>query len=166
MSAEQLLDVLEARSGLVCAVGAGGKKTTLYRLATLHPGRVALTSTVSIPPFPKGLEAWVVRKHTQQLMAAVSEAAMAHRRVAYTQPSSKRGRFEGVPATQVQEIHNTLRFDVTFVKADGARTRLVKAPAHDEPQIPPGTTTVIPIVSARVLNVPLSERTAHRVEQI
>ncbi|HLF58295.1 MAG TPA: hypothetical protein VI732_01570 [Alphaproteobacteria bacterium] len=29
---DRLLDVLQARRGMVCAVGAGGKKTTLYRL--------------------------------------------------------------------------------------------------------------------------------------
>ena len=31
--AARLLDLLAARAGLVCAVGAGGKKSTLYRLA-------------------------------------------------------------------------------------------------------------------------------------
>ena len=46
-SAARLLDLLAARTGLVCAVGAGGKKSTLYRLAEAHrlagTGRVGLT---------------------------------------------------------------------------------------------------------------------------
>ena len=43
---DDFVDLLDARSGIVCAVGAGGKKTTLYALARRHPGRIALTTTV------------------------------------------------------------------------------------------------------------------------
>ncbi|MFQ5755102.1 MAG: selenium cofactor biosynthesis protein YqeC [Acidiferrobacterales bacterium] len=166
MADTNLLDLLQARSGLVCTIGAGGKKTTLYRLLALHPGRVALTSTVFIPPFPKQLQVAVVRERSEKLLPALREAAATHRCVAYTQLSSKRGRFEGVSARHVREIHNQLGFDVSFIKADGARTRLIKAPAENEPQLPEEATTVLPIVSARAINAPLSERIAHRVEQI
>lgn len=165
MAAEELLDLLRARAGLVCAIGAGGKKTTLYRLATLHPGRVALTSTVMIPPFPRDLAAHIVREPADSLLAAVRRVANSQC-VAYTQLSSKRGRFEGVAPTQVQDIHQQLGFDATFIKADGARNRLVKAPANDEPQLPKDPTTVIPVVSARAINQALTDRIAHRVEKI
>jgi hypothetical protein len=47
-----LIDVLEAREGLVCAVGAGGKKSVLYQLVREHPGPVALTSTAHTTEFP------------------------------------------------------------------------------------------------------------------
>jgi len=43
-----LREALLAREGIVCAVGAGGKKTTLLRLVLGHPGRVALTATTKI----------------------------------------------------------------------------------------------------------------------
>jgi hypothetical protein len=52
-----LLDLFEARSGLICAVGAGGKKTTLYALARRHPGRIALTASVYPTFFPDDLGA-------------------------------------------------------------------------------------------------------------
>lgn len=166
MSAAELLDLFCARSGLVCAVGAGGKKTTLYRLATLHPGRVALTSTVFIPPFPKDLQATVIRAPGEQIVTAVCEAVSTARSVAYTGIVTKKGRFEGVTPALVQEIHERAGFDVTFVKADGARTRLIKAPADEEPQLPPGTSCVIPVVSARAIGAALTERIAHRPERI
>lgn len=161
-----LLDVLAARKGLVCAVGAGGKKSLLYRLAMLHPGRVALTSTVLIPPFPPGLEACVIVAEADSLAPAVVEAAAQRRRVAFAQPSPKRARLGGVPGTTVREIHTLAGFDVTLVKADGARSRWVKAPDADEPQIPEGADTVIPVVSARALGTPLSESIAHHVPAI
>jgi probable selenium-dependent hydroxylase accessory protein YqeC len=166
VAAVQLLDLLCARSGLVCTIGAGGKKTTLYRLAALHPGRVALTSTVFIPPFPKDLLALVVREPAGELLAAIAEAVAMDRRVAYTGVVTKKGRFEGVSPALVEEIHRRFAFDATFVKADGARTRMIKAPALDEPQLPANVTTVIPLVSAVAIGKPLSERIAHRVEQI
>ena len=151
---EELLDLLEARTGLICAIGAGGKKSTLYRLAGLHPGRVGLTSTVLIPPFRKNLGACIVIEAEEDLLPAVLQAAAAHRRVAYAQPSATRGR------------HSQAGFDATFVKADGARARWIKAPAADEPQIPEDADTVLPVVSARAIGQPLSERIAHRVDII
>jgi probable selenium-dependent hydroxylase accessory protein YqeC len=162
----QLLDLLGARTGLVCTVGAGGKKTTLYRLLGCHPGRVALTSTVFIPPFPKDLNACIIREEHKQLLTAVQQAANANRRIGYTGVITKKGRFEGVPAALVQEIHEQIGFEVTLIKADGARTRMIKAPDEDEPQLPAETTTVIPVISARAVGQPLSERIAHRVDRI
>ena len=50
-----LIDALEAREGIVCAVGAGGKKSVLYQLAREHPGRFALTATVHVTEFPDDL---------------------------------------------------------------------------------------------------------------
>ena len=41
-----LHDLLDARAGIVCAVGAGGKKSLMHHLARNHPGRVAVTGTV------------------------------------------------------------------------------------------------------------------------
>ena len=164
-AAERLLDALHARTGLVCAVGAGGKKTTLYRLAASHPGRVALTSTVFIPPFPKDLPMSVIRDDGDRLLESVKQAIDGDH-IAYTQRSCKRGRFEGVPTNVVQDIHEKLDFDVTLIKADGARNRLIKAPAAEEPQFPDKVTTVLTIVSARAISQPLDQRIAHRIEQI
>lgn len=164
-AADRLVDALNARTGIICAVGAGGKKTTLYRLAALHSGRVSLTSTVFIPPFPKDLAMPVIRSDVDRLLETLSQEADLHR-IAYTQKSCKRGRFEGVPTKVVQHIHEKFGFDVTLVKADGARNRLIKAPAVDEPQLPEKVTTVIAVVSARAINQPLDTRIAHRPEQI
>ena len=50
-----LIDALDARSGIVCAVGAGGKKSVLYQLAREQSGRFALTATVHTTEFPDDL---------------------------------------------------------------------------------------------------------------
>lgn len=166
MGAGRLVEALQAGSGLVCMVGAGGKKTTMYRLAALHPGRVGVTATVMIPPFPKSLEAVRVVEPQAQLEEAVVTAARSHRVVAFATPSSKPGRLGGVDRQRLAGLHAAARFDLTLVKADGARTRWIKAPGEEEPQLPPGADTVIPVVSAGAIGQPLDERIAHRVEHL
>ena len=163
---EDLLTTLEAHLGLVCLTGAGGKKTALYHLAAAHQGRVGVTSTVYIPPFPRKLDVATVIVEESALISEVSEAAAGERVVAFAQPSEKHGRLAGVKPELVTQIHDRAGFDVTFVKADGARSRWIKAPGSDEPQIPEGASTVIPIVSARVMGEPLSDKIAHRADRL
>lgn len=162
---DSLVDLLAARSGIVCGVGAGGKKTTLYRLAREHPGRVGITSTVLIPPFPRGMADREVIVDEPGLLDALRAEAQA-RVIAFARPSDKRGRLGGLPSDLVGPAHRAGGFDLTVVKADGARSRWIKAPAEDEPAVPPDASTVLPIVSARALGTALSDAVAHRVERI
>jgi probable selenium-dependent hydroxylase accessory protein YqeC len=164
--APELLDLLAARSGIVCVVGAGGKKTTLYTLLAAHPGRAALTATVRMARFPAGLPAACIVDTEDKLPELVLAAAARHRRVAFAQPAAKPDRLSGLSPALVAELHRRGGFDVTLVKADGARMHWIKAPAADEPSLPPGVTTVIPLVSARAIGEPLGERAAHRIERL
>lgn len=161
---EKLLEALAARRGVVCLVGAGGKKTTLYRLARAHGGRVGITSTVAIPPFPEALAAQ--RVIADDLLPQVVEAAARARVVAFAKPSTKPGRLGGLEPREVAAILTAAGFDIILVKADGARSRWIKAPEIDEPQLPEEANTVIPVVSARAIGEPLSERIAHRVDRL
>ena len=160
-----LIDALDARRGIVCAVGAGGKKSVLYQLAREHGGRFALTATVHTTEFPDELPVTKI----VDADAALYERVMAvdpRRSVAYACPSTKPGRCAGVATETILRIHTAGNFDATFVKADGARMRWIKAPAAGEPVMPPDVDLVVPVVSARAIGEPLSERVAHRPEQV
>ncbi len=160
-----LIDLLAARGGIVCAVGAGGKKSLLYRLMREHPGRAALTATVHTTEFPDDLDVErIVDEETTLRERVLAADRMAS--VAYACPAQKPGRHAGVSAETIRSIHADGGFEATFVKADGARMRWIKAPDEDEPQIVPGADLVIPIVSARVIGDTLSERVAHRVRRV
>jgi probable selenium-dependent hydroxylase accessory protein YqeC len=160
-----LIDALGAREGIVCAVGAGGKKSVLYQLAREHGGRFALTATVHVTEFPDELPVEQVIDEEDKLGERVRAAACS-RSVAYACPSTKPGRHAGVSAATIRSIHENAEFDATFVKADGARMRWIKAPAEGEPMLLPEVDLVIPVVSARAIGEPLSERVAHRVDQV
>jgi len=162
---ESLLDLLEARSGIVCAVGAGGKKSLLQHLATSHPGRVAITATAFTTYSQEHLGFAVVIDEDALLPARVADVDPS-RKVAYACPGDKPGRRAGATAATIERIHRECGFAATYVKADGARMRMVKAPRDDEPALPPGCTTVIPILSARAIGAPLTSVIAHRVDHI
>jgi probable selenium-dependent hydroxylase accessory protein YqeC len=160
-----LIDALGAREGIVCAVGAGGKKSVLYQLVREHPGHVALTATVHNTEFPADLDVQQIIDDDENLRARLRQAA-GLRSVAYACPSSKAGRHAGASPATIRAIHDEGGFAATYVKADGARMRWVKAPSPEEPVLVPGTDIVIPVVSARAIGEPLGERVAHRVDRV
>ncbi|MEZ5931323.1 MAG: selenium cofactor biosynthesis protein YqeC [Alphaproteobacteria bacterium] len=171
-AAEALVDALRARSGIVAAVGAGGKKSTLYRLLEAHRAlgtrRVLLTSTVQIatPPSGLGVETLIVGAD-----AAIADIGSRDGLWLIAGPSLKAdapkpSRYGGLAEDTIPRLHRSGAFAVTLVKADGARMRMIKAPADTEPALPEGVTTVLPIVSARVFGRPLTEKLAHRPERL
>ena len=166
MSDDALLDVLGARHGIVCAVGAGGKKTTLSRLLRAHPGRAAFTATVFTYTFPEDLAAQPLVDTPERIVARVLDAARTHPKLAFASPSDKPARLVGLTPAQVTECHVRGGFDVSLVKADGARMRVIKAPDAHEPNLVPGAATVLALVSARAIGLPLSDRCAHRPERV
>lgn len=160
-----LLDICRARQGTIALVGAGGKKTTLYRLAQSCPGRVGITTTVHLPPFPNTLAGAIIIAPSEQLLAQVVQAAY-QRLIAFAHPAVNDSRVAGVTLAMLAEIQARVEFNVLLIKADGARQRLIKAPAEYEPVIPANTQTVLGLVSARAMGRKLDERIAHRVELI
>lgn len=160
-----LLDLLDARGGIVCAIGAGGKKSVLHHLARLHPGRVAVTATVVTPHFPPELGFDTAVAAEAELFDCVAALGMS-RQVAYASPSEKPNRHAGVDPALVERIHRHQGFDATYVKADGARMRWIKAPEADDVVLPDSCHTVIAVVSARALGEPLGQRVAHRIERL
>lgn len=157
---ENLIDALGAHEGLVCCVGAGGKKSTIYRLADAAPGRVGVTATAHIERFPRALDGIVAEgPELETLVAARSRQA---RVVAFARPCELPGRHLGVSHEQLARIRAEAAFGLCLVKADGARNRIVKAPAEHEPSLPPGTTTVIPVCSIQAVGRTLDTALCHR----
>lgn len=158
-----LAAALGVEGGIVCAVGAGGKKSLLYALAREATGRVAVTATVMMLRFPRRLGARVVVDDDAALRRALAQPG-ADELLAYACPSDKRGRTAGVAPATIDTIHAEGGFGLTLVKADGARMRGIKAPKPGEPVLPDAATCVLPVVSAGVVGQPLNADAAHRPE--
>lgn len=160
-----LLEIFNARSGIICCVGAGGKKTTMFRLAYEYPGRVGITATSHIEYFPKSLPATKYIDNENELLDKVRNDSTS-RVIAFARPSERIGRHAGISLGLVRKFREEGRFGLLLIKADGARSRFIKAPAAHEPPVPGCVDTVIPVISAKIIGQKLTEKVAHRVELI
>ncbi len=159
-SAGGLIDVLAAGSGIDCLVGAGGKKSTIYRIVSQATGRVAGHGAYA------AVSVWRRKRAPAVELRSRVAGASASRIVAYACPSDKKARLAGVDPDLVMDIHQSCGFDITLVKADGARLRRLKAPGSHEPAVPARFATLIVLVSVHAVGEPLDEIVAHRPEVV
>lgn len=173
-----IVEALGARSGVVCVVGAGGKKTTLYRLGRLIE-RAVVTATVRIPIFDDEVARVVVTADPEGALEAHADRASADDAdeqwpLGLVPERERDDRYRGYDPETIDALESRIAPEgdpeslatVALVKADGARTRWLKAPNEREPRLPRRARTVIPIASARVVGEPLDEEHVHRPERV
>ncbi len=154
-----IVSALEADQGICCAVGAGGKKTTLYSLAK-RIDRAVVTATVRIPPFASHVATFAVTEEPQSVIDRSTDWPLG-----IVPAQEGPDRFAGYDPSVIDALANA-PVDTILVKADGARMRRFKAPNENEPKIPSAADTVIPVVSAHVVGEPLDDDLVHRVERV
>src|SRR6056297_2046462 len=164
-----VVDALDAAEGTTCLVGAGGKKTTLYALAD-RLDRAVVTATVRIPIFDGEVAAVRVTTDPVATIEAIGAAGGTEANgdafpLGLVPERERDDRYRGYDPAVVDELAAAHDGPV-LVKADGARTRLLKAPNEREPQVPATADTVIPVASAQVVGKPLSDAHVHRPERV
>jgi len=151
--------------GLVCVVGAGGKKTTLYTLAN-RLDRAVVTATVRIPIFDDHVARVVVDPEAvPALERHAADADAADWPLGLVPERERDDRYLGYEVDVVDDLAAAHDGPV-LVKADGARMREFKAPDDREPQVPAGADAVVPIASAHAVGEPLTEERVHRPERV
>ena len=153
-----VVDALAAREGTTCLVGAGGKKTTMRTLAPRVDAVV--TTTVRIPIFDR----WVERVVVTDDPAGAAER-VAERPLGLVPDREREDRYRGYDTPVLDRLASAVD-DPVVVKADGARSRLLKAPDDHEPQVPARADTVVPVASARAVGKPLTDEHVHRVDRV
>jgi len=159
VQSNNLLSALNLSGGVVSLIGAGGKKTTMYELASLFDGRVALTSTSHMFQYDETKVDLVTIDRNSPL-----EFNLDARVVAYAGPTETRNRVGGLMPSQIETIWRKGNYGLVIIKADGARSRMIKAPADHEPLIPDFTQLVLPLTSGMVIGQSLTSLIAHRVD--
>lgn len=167
----QLSDLLHLPpKPLVSIVGAGGKTTTMYTLAAelaAQDKKVITTTTTNIYiPRSGETDTLIIATETPTLLDMVYKAWKQHRRVTVASKAIEGGKLAGVPPEQPFELLQKGGADVVIVEADGARHKMVKAPAMHEPVVPLQTNVALIVMSAEAINQPLSAEIAHRPERI
>ena len=155
---------------LISIVGAGGKTTTMYRLASelaQHGKRVITTTTTNIYfPQKDETDTIIVSPETPRLLKMIRASWKQHQRIAVAASPIGAGKLAGLQSDQPYELLIKSGADVVIVEADGARHHMIKAPAEHEPVVPPQTNVALLMISAEALNQPLSGEIAHRPELV
>ncbi len=162
----KLREGLQIRKGeVVSLVGAGGKTTAMYRLASELAGqgwRVITTTTTKIrPPSPTEVEVLVIERDSAQALRCVAQALRCGGVVALAAERLEReNKLKGIPTGLVTQLAGLA--DAIIVEADGARGRSLKAPASYEPVVPAKTTLLLPVVGIDVVGSRLGDEMVHR----
>jgi len=165
----QLAQALDLRQGDMAAlIGAGGKTTTLFRLAKdlrEDGAKVLVTTTTKIfkPSKP----------HVDRLFLVENVAALSEACAAIAAPVvigagarvSEDGKLLGLPAPWLDRLNDGKQFDAILVEADGAAARLLKVPGDGEPVIPASCQLTIWLMAIGVLGKPLDGAWVHRAER-
>ncbi|MFZ5919102.1 MAG: selenium cofactor biosynthesis protein YqeC [Chloroflexota bacterium] len=175
-----LLNVLALFPGdVISLVGAGGKTSAALRLmdelAQAGHHAVFTTTTKILEPMPRPGECLILAETLDEARAVLADPPcakpfLACRRLeeadadfaARAPYPARPNKLAGPPPEWIDTL-NAERPDVTFlVEADGARHRLLKAPANYEPVLPAATTLLAPMADLAVLGHPLSDEHVHR----
>lgn len=156
------MDLREAfdPEGIVAVVGAGGKKSTLYALADACD-RAVITTTVRIPPFEGHVERLAMTDDPVSVLEDNDEWPLG----LVPGRDGDRQRYLGYETDTVDAMAEATDAPL-LTKADGARTRWLKAPKEDEPQIPDAASVVVPVASVRAVGETLDEEHVHRPERV
>ncbi len=157
-------------SPLVAIIGAGGKTATMYTLARelAHRGKRVITTTTTqiFYPEPDETDKLIIASDTHILLNAIEEAWQQYQRVTIAGAILRNEKLAGLDPEQPYELLVKSGADAVIVEADGARHRMIKAPAEYEPVIPLQTNVALLVMSAEAINQPLSDKIAHRPERI
>ena len=145
---------------VISVVGAGGKKSTLYALANALE-RAIVTATVRIPIFDEEVSELRVTEDPRTAIRDVRSWPLG----VVPARDEGRNRSVGYDRTTAEELTAATAVPV-LIKADGARTRLLKAPNDEEPQVPRSTDVLVPVASVRAVGKPLRSEYVHRPERV
>ncbi len=166
MTLYEIFDINPNVPELISLVGAGGKTTTLFRLAQELKalGKKVLVTTTTHMALPEASQAdRLIVDHSKNpfLLSGNGRGmivCLGERLV------NEKGKLKGVDPEYVSEIYQKQAFNHILVEADGSRRRPIKAPAHYEPVIPRGTTRTIGVIGLDALGQPITAEHVHRPE--
>ena len=168
---EEKVTLLEAFSlsmgDVVCIVGAGGKTTVLYSLATelrkLAMNVIATTTTRMQISSNKAISrSLFVREEHNNWVIELEKYLSLHGLATLVEARERDDKLIGIHSNRVVDISHLAEY--ILIEGDGARSRSLKAPAGHEPVIPIETTVCVLVVGFDVLGEVMNKKTVHRLD--
>lgn len=150
----------------IAFVGAGGKTTAMFKIASSYGDLVLLTTTTHLAENQLSrADQWIRVETVEDLPAAREE--IQGQTVLFVGPRVEDGRVGGLSADVLDGLSELAdRWDCPLlIEADGARMLPLKAPADHEPVVPDFVTGVVVVAGLSGLGEYLSEEFVHRPER-
>jgi probable selenium-dependent hydroxylase accessory protein YqeC len=145
-------------------VGAGGKTSTMFRLAREFKSfrkKVLVTTTTNIA-FSETSQADRLIIDSSKDITSLSSVEPGMIVCLGSSVVGDQEKLKGIEREVASKIYQEHLFDYIVVEADGSRRRPIKAPAHYEPVIPKETTRVIGVIGLDALGKPITDQYVHR----
>ena len=153
------------RGEMVSLIGAGGKTTTMFRLAKElrdQGWKVLVTTTTKIfQPTKPHIDRLFLVDQVQSLVdvcAGIAAPAILGAGCGV----NHEGKLLGMTGAWLDQLNKDGVFDAILVEADGAASRLFKVPGENEPVIPPTCQSTIWIFAIKILGKPITDAWVHR----
>ena len=159
-----LADIFEP-GDIAAIVGAGGKTTSMFAMAQALAERglrVVTTKSTTIHRPSLARSPKLLVSPPDRWRAELPPALETHPVITVVTAAPTQRRYNGIPPDLAPDLLCDSGADVLIVEADGARRRLMKAPAAHEPAMPAGAMLVIPVACLAAVGRPLAERHVHR----
>lgn len=164
-----LKEALALRSGgVVSLIGAGGKTTTLFRLADelwREGGKVLVTTTTKIfkPTKPHVHRLFLA----QELKSLLDELSKIHEPaiVGVGYDFDAAGKLIGLPPDWFGALSKQGGMDWILTEADGAAMKPFKVPGDHEPVVPEESSVTVWVMGMKILGEPLTPDFCHRAER-
>ncbi|MGZ8451347.1 MAG: selenium cofactor biosynthesis protein YqeC [Candidatus Binatia bacterium] len=152
------------RGEMVSLIGAGGKTTTLFRLAKELRDQgcklLVTTTTKFSKPTKPHIDRLFLVDDVQALLDVCADIA-APAIIGAGCGVNREGELLGMPAPWLDRLNLDGAFDAILIEADGAASGLFKIPADGEPVIPESCQTTVWIVAIKILGKPLTDQWVH-----
>lgn len=167
----RLRDALRVQRGdIVAFVGAGGKTSALFRLASelrAEGWRVLATTTTRVAsheaaraPLCAPLSADVTHNTIRKWLNEHGFVFL------YDMDGVKNNKMIGLHPDVIAGLVDSVNSDVLLIEADGARRLPFKAPYDHEPVIPPDTSLVVPVAGIDALGQPLDDKHIYNAARV
>ncbi len=146
----------------VAFVGAGGKSTSMFRLARELGPKTLVTTTTHLGTWQRDLADRHVVAHVPAELVNLDPLAVT----LVTGPAVADGRLSSISPTVLEALREVARAGHRdlLIEADGARQRPLKAPGPNEPQVPAFVETVVVVAGLHGLGAELTDSLVHRAE--
>lgn len=154
---------------IIALVGAGGKSSLLFRLGNelTAAGRATLlTATTRMWARQANRASFTLISASEQTLAFELPTSLRGygQALVLAGPAGEPDKLAGLAPEVICRLAALAEVEAVAVEADGARERLLKAPAAHEPVVPTCATHLLTVAGIAAVGQPLDSATVHRPE--